>query len=197
MTDRRWLKVDGVNGVRSVEEQTEALRTAMDECEGKTILDLGSAEGLIAREFIKAGAKHATCIEALINHVAVGTEYCRGYPVEFINANIADIASQHVARYDIVLCLGIAHKLKDPGICIRFAADCCNDLLLLRSGRAADENGVITSKFVSDGEPGQPAIRKTCDAPVILKSRGFNLERIVQGPAPHSELVYYWRRVKQ
>jgi predicted RNA methylase len=183
-----WLKIPGVqDGDRSVEEQVAALRPAIAEAAGKTILDLGCAEGLIGREFAKAGAAKVIGLEAVPAHLAVASQQCRDFKqMEFalVDLNQAD---QLVYSADIVLCLGIAHKIHDPGICVKFAADSSRDLVLIRSGRGADEKGIITSKHRRDSK---------CDSHAIMHSRGFYLEKTTVGPKPHAEKVEYWRRVE-
>lgn len=180
-----WLAIPGVQtGDRELDEQTVALLPAIAEAKGKTVLDLGCAEGLIGREFARAGASKVTGIDSVPGHLAVASLQCRKLPMDFILADLNN-PSQFVFQVDIVLCLGLAHKLTDPAVAIRFAADCSRDLVLIRSGRGADENGFIKSKF-GEGR---------CDSHGIMRQRGFDLERVVVGPPPESEPVEYWKRV--
>jgi predicted RNA methylase len=181
-----WIAIDGVQtGDRTLHEQTAALRRAIAECAGRTVIEFGCAEGLIAREFIRAGAKSAQCFEVSADHLAVAHEQCAGLPMEFILCDLNLEASQLVVRADIVLCLGIAHKLLDPGAGIRLAADSSLDLVLIRSGRR-EVDGIITSKHRGG----------KCDSHATMRERGFVLERVEIGPEPHSERVEYWRRMK-
>jgi len=179
-----WLIFDGQDGDRTVEEQTAALFPAIQSCAGKTILDLGAAEGLISREFVRAGAASSVCIEAVQGHIIAGREQCAGLPIQFLHRNLNEIKSIDGAPFDIVLCLGIAHKLREPSHCINLAAKSSRDMVLIRSGRGADSRGVIKSKYWPN----------TCDSHAVMQSHGFMLERVVEGPPPHSEPVEYWRR---
>ena len=192
---RGWFQIEGQLGDRTLEEQVAALRPAIAECHGKTIVDLGSAEGLISREFARAGAKMVTGIESLPGHVAVANRECAGLKnIEFINADLNVAYQQYVFNVDIVLALGIAHKLPDPADCILFAARSASELVLIRSGRGADKNGIITSKFAT--QHGDQFCRRCCDSHSIMKAHKFVLEKIVDGPPPHSEPVEYWRKQK-
>lgn len=180
-----WLKIPGVqDGDRSVEEQVAALRPAIAASAGKTVLDLGAAEGLIAREFVRAGAAGALCLEMVADHIAAGKLECKGLPIEFRQCNINEQAADIHIKADIVLCLGIAHKMHEPVRAIDLAARAARELVLIRSGRASDGNGVIRAKHRG----------QTCDSHAFMKAAGFMLERVVVGPPPHSEPVEYWRR---
>lgn len=181
-----WVEIPGLQtGDRTLEEQIAALRPAMEECYGKTVIEFGCAEALIAREFIRYGAKSATCYESSGDHLAVAHEQCAGLPMEFVLCDLNKESSQLVVQADIVLCLGIAHKLLDPGAGIALAANSARSLVLIRSGRR-EENGIITSKHRGG----------KCDSHAIMRERGFVLERAEIGPPPHSEKVEYWRRTQ-
>ncbi len=180
-----WLKVNGQTGDRSLEEQIEALKPAIASCSGKTLLDLGCAEGLIAREFIRAGAKSALCIDAVEDHLKVARKECEGLPMKFMQVDLGTIAGKMTFPADIVLCLGIAHKVKSPETVIRLAANSARKMVLMRSGLAADENGIIRAKHFK---------KSFCDSHAVLKECGFKLDKTVMGPEPHNETVEYWLR---
>lgn len=181
-----WFKVPGVrpDGDRTLHEQLMGLRPALDEAEGKTVLDLGCAEGLISHEFAKAGAKQVTGIELLQSHLAIAQVVCRAQKnINFICAHIGEYIKtlETFPKYDIVLALGIIHKLPDPGVPLRFAAKSCADLMLFRAP-AKKYNGLIKSKFTDT----------TCNVPKIMAEEGFTEEMLI--PGVRGEAVQYWRR---
>lgn len=179
---RGWFVIPGVqHGDVTLEDQIIALKPAFAEAPGKTVLDIGCAEGLISREFAKAGAREITALDSIEEHLQVAREQCRGYPITFVLANINEPQPAYSA--DIVLALGVVHKLRYPEIGVRFAAVCCRDLLLIRSGRGATK-GIIRSKHHGN----------ICDSHATLKGEGFVLERTVRGPEDRAEDVEYWRR---
>ena len=180
---RGWFVIPGVqDGDVALDDQMQALWPAVAEAKGKTVLDIGCAEGLIGREFARAGARAVTGLESIEAHLDVAREHCAGLPMTFVHANINQPQPDYSA--DIVLALGVAHKLQFPEVGIRFAARSSRGLVLLRSGRGAT-NGVIRSKYHGN----------TCDSHAIMRAEGFEIERLVDGPPKRrEEVVEYWRR---
>ena len=103
--------------------------------------------------------------------------------MRFICANLADWIREHPdpKRFDIVLCLGIIHKLRDPAVPLAWAAASCSDLLCFRAPAKAT-NWVVQSKF-SD---------KAVNVPKAMRAAGFADEGIVWGA--RKEGVQNWRR---
>ena len=190
MNDKGWFKVPGIRpaGDRTLAEQMLGMGPALAECKCRTVLDLGCAEGLIGREFALAGAASVAGIELLQSHLDVAKVACKDAPAcRFIRSELGEWIAAHPEpeRFDIVLCLGIIHKLKDPNLPLRFAARSTQDLLLFR-GPGTDRlkicKGIIRSKFSTI----------ECDVPKVLSQEGFKLERIIDGV--RGEAVHYWRR---
>lgn len=171
---------------RTIEEQIGALKRALAEAKGKTVLDLGAAEAAISLEFAKAGASRVVALEVLEPHLEVARKYCAGWPqVEFICAELSKWARTHPdpERFDIVLALGVIHKLAHMEPALRWAASSCSDLFCFRSGAIGDSDYTVTNKRKTD----------TINVPVIMRSCGFKDEgRVMHGPK--REIVHYWRR---
>jgi len=183
--DRGWFTIPGVRpGDRTLQEQMLGLDLALKECAGKTVLDLGCAEGLISREVARAGAKSVLGIELLAAHLAMARVQCRDFPqVNFVEAHLADYikARESIPKYDIVLALGIIHKLQDPAVPLRFAAQSARQLLVFRAP-AKKYDGLIKSKHTEI----------TCDVPKIMKAEGFIETALITGV--RGEAAQYWRR---
>lgn len=190
MSARRkgWFAIPGLqDGDRSLEDQMIAVRPALAEAKGKTVLDLGCAEGLIGREFARAGALYVLGVEGLPEHVEVARGVCRGLPMEFRIEDLNEFTLKKLGRrFDIVLSLGIMHKLTNPQPGVELSARACTDLLLFRA-KGGVHDGMIRSKH---------ALQNTCDVHLVMKLEGFKLEKTIQGPAHLNESVEYWRRIK-
>ena len=182
---KAWFKLPGKAGDRTLAEQSLALAPALAECAGKRVLDLGCAEGFISLEFAKAGAIRVLGIERETDHFeAAQSLVFEGLcALKFKQWNIKQSDPGKPLDYDIVLALGIIHKLEFPERGLRWAARSAKELLLLRSGRGS-VNGIIKSKYYAH----------TCDSAAVMQEEGFTLEKTVDGPVGRNEPVEYWRR---
>lgn len=167
---------------RTLGEQMLGLGPAISEAKGKRVLDAGAAEGLIALEFVKAGAK----VDAFDNnrdYVYEGDRQARRHGggamrMRWADLNVA-LPEAYVPPYDIVLALAIIHKARDVGQATQLLAGACSGLLVVRLPR--DSKGMIKAKFGDS----------RCDLAVEMPALGFKLERKERGP--RGELVQYWR----
>lgn len=183
-----WFRVPGIrpDGDRTIDEQMLGLAPALAEAKGKTVLDLGCAEGCISAEFARAGAR-VVGIELLRTHLEVARKVCAGLDVTFHCAHLGDWIKEHPPeRFDIVLALGIIHKLEDPCLPLRWAAQSAGDLLCFRGpGRVALKlwDGIIAAKHG----------KGRCNVPQTLTAEGFVMEQSIDGV--RNEAVQYWRRL--
>lgn len=168
-----WFKIDGIqDGDRTLADQLKGLAPALAAVNAKTkVLDLGCAEGLIAREFLRAGAKAVHGIDFVEASVAVARKLCGNAPnVEFECANLNDgvPAPAKKREYEIVLCLAILHKLRQP---FALLAEVCHlnrpGLLVIRLP------GPVIVDARSDHAPH--------DVPAFLARRGYVMIREERG----------------
>lgn len=184
-----WFSVPGIRarGDRTLEEQLIGLERALsyvaaDKC---SVLDLGCAEGLISLAFARRGASRVVGIELLEGHVEVARKVCRKFPqIELIHANLATMArkNQTPERFGVVLALGVAHKLHDPSVALRFAARSSASMLVFRGPSWYDRRKPLKSKHTDT----------TCDVSRLLEGEGFAEDGTSNGP--RGEQVQYWRR---
>ncbi len=184
MQRKGWFIIPGVqDGDRTVEEQMIAVRPALAEAKGKTVLDLGCAEGLIGREFARAGALSVLGVDSVGGHLQIAQEQCKGLPMKFRQTDFQVMASTDPGmQWDIILALGVIHKMKHPGDGVHFVAKASRDLVLFRA-KGGVTDGIVRSKHFVDG---------WCDAHAIMGEHGFRMEKVVEGV--RNETVEYWRR---
>lgn len=177
-----WFIIPGVqSGDRTLEEQMLALRPALKIAADKTVLDIGCAEGLVSAEFAKVAA-HVHGIEYSEAHLSVARKLFDGHAnLTFERCDLNK--PPPVRQFDIVLALGVCHKLADPAVGVHFAAQSAREYLLLRSG-VRESKGVINSKISG----------KKVHAHKILQDYGFTLEQRVYGHPKWNEEVQYFRR---
>jgi SAM-dependent methyltransferase len=183
-----WFRLPGVsNGAaRTIAEQMLGLEEALSVCSGKTVLDLGCAEAAISREFAKAGAARVVGIETAEWSVDLARKVCAEFPqVEIIHANLHDYMQEHPIpeRFDIVLALGIIHKMSDMAAALRWSARASGDYYLLRPPGYVEPDGWFRNKKRSD----------RVHAPTVLHMECFTEQR--RFDSAHGEHVEYWRRI--
>ena len=177
-----WFIVPGrQRGDRTLDDQMLGITPALAEAPGKTVLDLGCAEGLVGREFAKAGAVDVHGIDVVREHIDTARELCAAFPqMRFDVMHLDNFAGER--EYDIVLALGVAHKLHEPERFIRYVAHSARQLAIIRlSGRA---NGSLMHSKQDYGVP-------TVDVAATMRREGFALDRTLDGP--RGERVMYWR----
>lgn len=177
-----WFKIAGVqDGDRSLEEQLRGVQPAIAEAQGARVLDLGCAEGLIAREFAQAGAAEVCGVEILSEHIAVAQKVCEGLPVWFVQGDLADLSD--LGKWDIVLALAVVHKLHDPVVGLQYAARSSSKWVIVRLPLRGDPmRGILESKHSG----------KTVAVADVLQAEGFRLDASYAGA--RGEPVQHWRR---
>jgi trans-aconitate methyltransferase len=177
-----WFTTDGRPGDRTLQDQLKGLDLLFAECAGKTILDAGSAEGLISIELAKRGAAVAVHgVEIVPAHVAVGNRLKGPLPVTL---EVGDLNSWAPRRsYDIVIALAILQKVRDPSALAKRLADAARDTVVLRLPPAeapdvVDERSGFVRHRIAD----------------VLEHCGFELSSTAEGHL--SEWVGYFRRFR-
>lgn len=181
-----WFAIPGYQtGDRTLDEQIAGCEDGLAAARGKTIIDLGCAEGLISRRFLEAGACSLVGLDHSEEKIKTARMICKDFQnAMFLPTDLMSWFKSHGKfqyQYDIVLALSIITKFPDPAVILRYAADSCADLLLLR-----------TSAKPCDGWYYAKHGGKACNVIDVLTERGFTA--IKQVPGTHDEGVWYWRR---
>lgn len=177
-----WFKTDGREGDRTFDQQLMGLDKLFAACPGKTVLDVGCAEGLISIELARRGALAVHGVEIRADHVKVGRGLVGDLPVslESADANVW----QPRRKYDIVTTLALLHKLRNPSATAERLAAACGDLFVLRMPPA-------TGMTIVDSRSGN----RPHDIDRVLKDVGFAPE-FITNDGPFGELVAHYRRLQ-
>jgi SAM-dependent methyltransferase len=125
-----WFHTPGRPGDRHLDEQLTGLYPLLAYCYGKSVLDVGCAEGLISHELARRGALAVHGLEIVPGHVDVANTLRGDLPCTFEVADANDYAPAR--SYDIVVMLALLHKLRDPSAACRRFASVARSMVVLR-----------------------------------------------------------------
>ena len=175
-----WFDLPGRPGDRTLQQQLQGLERLMENVKGKTVLDVGCAEGQITLACLDNGALLGHGIEIIPNHVVEANKYVKyWYDTKFEVADANDYRPK--GQYDIVLLLAILHKLRNPTDAARRYARACKELCIIRLPPA-------TAPTVVDERSGN--VPHHIDDAMCLE--GFVLKHVCKGPFDEW-MGYYYR----
>jgi 2-polyprenyl-3-methyl-5-hydroxy-6-metoxy-1,4-benzoquinol methylase len=184
MKDKRhrgWFTLPGHKGDRTLEQQTKGL-DAID-FKGKTVLDVGCAEGVLSLWCLGAGAKYVRGIDIRRDFIVKATQlaldagvYGRtaksGRMARFAVVDINKVPKTPAEKpvFDIVLMLGVLHKVTDPSFVCRQHAALARETVVIRL--PPDGAPVIT-------HPNNGNVPH--DIGAVMDAAGFDLVRVTRG----------------
>lgn len=177
-----WFSTLGRPGDRTLKDQLIGLDDLFDRSEGKTVLDVGCAEGLISMHLFDFGATAVHGLEIVPGHVDIANKLRGDRACTFEVAN-AD-TYKPVRQYDIVIMLALLQKLRDPvGACRRFAA-AAREMVVLRLPPRGEDPLVFKDERSS---------HRPQDITAAMQAEGFMLKNALAGF--RDEHISYWERV--
>ena len=174
-----WFSTRGRAGDRTLDQQLAGLDDLFERVPNKTVLDVGCAEGLIAIELARRGARAVHGIEIVRDHVVVANDLRDHLPVTFEVADANTYAPRRV--YDIVIMLALLQKLKDPSAACKRFAKAARELVVLRLPP-------LHAPTIIDARSGN----KPHDMQAMLESCGFARVKTVHGT--FNEWIGYYER---
>jgi SAM-dependent methyltransferase len=151
---------------------------------GKTVLDIGSNDGINSFHCERIGAKQVTGIdlyreEAVFRHTAGwssrGCELAKKYlnsKVEFRSLSLFDVASLG-QQYDVVLLADVMNWLGDIPSVIKAVSSVCSEKLIIRDGLMRKKEGTPFLQYVHSPTMDLMYLPNTTFMEVILKQNGF------------------------
>lgn len=173
-----WFEIPGEQvGDRTITEQLRGLEDV--DVAGKSVLDLGCAEGMILKHMMEQGASRGAAYEGNPDLFNAACEYLIPLGCEVVFADLNE--PQDFGKFDVVLLLAILHKLKNPAVSLRQFAAASRETVVIRLPRESD--GIVRWKHGRYME---------CDTRAVLTELDFLLIRDAEGP--RQERVHIWRR---
>lgn len=164
-----WFDMPNRKGDRSLQQQLIGLEPLLQKVKGKTVLDVGCAEGLISLHLAARGARKVHGVEIVRAHVDVAkalTDPEINATFEHADANDYEPTD----RYDVTLMLAVLQKLRDPSLVAARMADYTKELCVVRLPPAA-------APCVIDKRSG----RVPHDIEAAMDRRGFVLNNVTRG----------------
>jgi len=169
-----WAPELGLYGKWPIESRLRGLNRILESCSGKSVVDFGSGEGVIALEFLKNGAESVHGFELDKNKIDMANRICSAFPnAVFKQADLSDFQSLKMDHagllkqfYDIVLYLGLQHHFP-PHARIKSlveATKMAKEIFVIRTTRATYEMDMIKE---------------------LLAMRNFNIE--YEGPSEENQ----------
>jgi 2-polyprenyl-3-methyl-5-hydroxy-6-metoxy-1,4-benzoquinol methylase len=114
-----WAPELGLYGKWPLQIRLQGLGAVLENCEGQNVLDLGAADGLIARTFLERGAANVHGVDLDTARVARARAICHAFPAaRFWSTDLSDwdgfisaLGIKGGVPYDTVLSLGVHQHL--------------------------------------------------------------------------------------
>lgn len=180
LSKKGWFIIPNIqDGDRTIDEQALGLEDY--DFTGKTVLDLGCAEGLLSAYVLMHDAALVHGCEIVQHHIDLATRLFKGKKAQFFKIDLNNFQSLHkhppmLPRYDVVLMLAIAHKLKDPASFINYAATLADSLIIR-----------LPERILSDKRSGF----KSIDVPALLAP---SFELVAEPTGPRGEWMGIFER---
>lgn len=137
-----WFKGVGPGqGSRTLDEQLVNLHEILAVAKGKTVLDLGCAEGCISKVFAEQGAARVDGLSIVQGEIDIGRKLCKGLPVNLWQCDLGELGAWNdrypdrlLLKYDIVLLLSVIQKVQDMGKLTDQAIALTGEWIVFRAG---------------------------------------------------------------
>jgi len=174
-----WFVTPDRPGDRTLEQQLEGLGSLTASVSGKTILDVGCAEGLIGHELARRGALLVHGLDFVETAVLTARELAGDLPCDFFHEDANEYEPK--LQYDIVLLLAVLHKLKNPTEACTRLASAARELCVIRMGLTGRETIVDGRSEYNPHYIGK-----------AMRRMGFEMTEMTEGPL--AEETWYYRR---
>jgi SAM-dependent methyltransferase len=175
-----WFNTAGRPGDRTLKDQLVGLDTLIARVSGKTVLDVGCAEGLISLQLFDEGAVAVHGVEIVQGHVDVANKLRGDRACTFEQGDADHFMPKR--QYDIVIMLALLQKLRNPTMACRKFAAAARELVVLRLPPRGDPLMLVDQRsgYIEH------------DIREAMLGSGFVLADVVSGHL--GEHISYWER---
>lgn len=131
-TNKGWFSLAGQDGIRDFKTAIAGIEFLAHCAKGASVLDLGCAEGLIGGWLLANGACHLSGVDYNITRIRRAKELFPCGVFAICDLNEPERLPLMGATYDIVLCLSVLQKLRNPSRFLTFAASRAERWLAIR-----------------------------------------------------------------
>lgn len=182
-----WFAIPGVQfGDRTIEQQLLGLDSLLAEVAGRSVLDFGCAEGLIAAALVAAGAKSVDGVDSVAASIEMADRLHPDPRLHFYHCDLNAIDETALdeatpVMVDVSLALALLHKLQQPLLFARYLAKITRELIVIRLPAS-------TPGFVQDARTKMVRF----DVSGELGRCGYRLDRVTSGH--DKEWIGFYRR---
>lgn len=120
---------------KRVPARADMLRALVRRCcgdlVGRTVLDLGCADGYFSRVALSLGAESVRGLDVNPDEIAKARWLSSQFGDERLTFDVADAATEPLPNVDVVLCLGLLYHLEDPLNLMRRLAAATRELVVI------------------------------------------------------------------
>jgi glycosyltransferase involved in cell wall biosynthesis len=156
-----WAPELGLYGKWPLQVRLQGLAPILETCAGRNILDLGAADGLIARTFLERGAANVHGVDLDAARVTRARAICQAFPgAQFWATDFSDwegfirtLGIKGSVTYDTVLSLGVHQHLPPESriSCLLGAAALAGTNLVIRMSEQFFEQDAVTALLAKQG----------------------------------------------
>ncbi|MBV8489308.1 MAG: DUF1698 domain-containing protein [Candidatus Eremiobacteraeota bacterium] len=205
-----WHTIDFGNGVVSKGEQrlermqlkSDRVFTRLD-LNGKSVLDLGTAQGGFALEAWRRGARPVVCVDLFAeeNHRAFNlVKELTGAELAYVdhNLNTPDIDLSFLGEFDVVLALGLIYHLSHPLAAIRAMSKITREVLVIETQIETKITERPLMVYIPKGFAGMPNERwypnVACVVEMLKSTEQFATVEITPGVHAERQIFHAYRK---
>lgn len=156
---------------------------------GKTVLDIGTWDGMFSFEAERRGAERIVAVDRMQHPGFPVAKKALQSKVEFVQMDLMEMTPERIGTFDLVIFMGVIYHLPNPVEGLRRAAEVTKEMMILETDSALNWTSIPAAEFRGSREgltsaapnwwiPNVACLRGMIDAV------GFSRCEMVYGPPP-------------